>query len=110
MVKVFSEYNIRKVIGLGVTNITYQDGSESTGGTILPCAAVSLVKEADNVYTLYGGGYGHGLGMSQNGANGLAKTGMSYQDILHFFYKRCLDYQSDRKKVNLRIRMMNKSQ
>ena len=34
MVKVFSEYNIRKVIGLGVTNITYQDGSESTGGTI----------------------------------------------------------------------------
>ena len=46
MVKVFSEYNIRKVIGLGVTNITYQDGSESTGGTILPGAAVSLVKEA----------------------------------------------------------------
>ena len=87
MVKVFSEYNIRKVIGLGVTNITYQDGSESTGGTILPCAAVSLVKEADNVYTLYGGGYGHGLGMSQNGANGLAKTGMTYKDILNFFYK-----------------------
>ena len=25
--------------------------------------------------------------MSQNGANGLAKTGMNYQDILHFFYK-----------------------
>ena len=87
MVKVFSEYNIRKVIGLGVTNITYQDGSESTGGTILPGAAVSLVKEADNVYTLYGGGYGHGLGMSQNGANGLAKTGMTYKDILNFFYK-----------------------
>jgi len=25
--------------------------------------------------------------MSQNGANGLAKTGMTYKDILNFFYK-----------------------
>lgn len=87
MVKVFSEYNIRKVMGLGVTNITYQDGSESAEVTILPSAFASLVNEADETYTLYGGGYGHGLGMSQNGANGLAKTGMNYQDILHFFYK-----------------------
>ena len=41
--------------------------------TILPSAFASLVNEADETYTLYGGGYGHGLGMSQNGANGLAK-------------------------------------
>lgn len=87
MVKVFSEYNIRKVLGLGAANIAYQDGSESAEVTILPSAFASLVNEADETYTLYGGGYGHGLGMSQNGANGLAKTGMSYQDILHFFYK-----------------------
>lgn len=77
--------------------------------TILPSAFVSLVKEADETYTLYGGGYGHGLGMSQNGANGLAKTGMSYQDILHFFYKD-VSITSLTEKVNLRIRMMNKSQ
>ena len=87
MVKVFSEYNIRKVLGLGAANIAYQDGSESAEVTILPSAFASLVNEADETYTLYGGGYGHGLGMSQNGANGLAKTGMNYQDILHFFYK-----------------------
>ena len=82
MVKVFSEYNIRKVLGLGAANIAYQDGSESAEVTILPSAFASLVNEADETYTLYGGGYGHGLGMSQNGA-----TGMNYQDILHFFYK-----------------------
>ena len=35
MVKVFSEYNIRKVLGLGAANIAYQDGSESAEVTIL---------------------------------------------------------------------------
>lgn len=31
-------------------------------------------------------GYGHGVGMSQNGANILAKQGYSYIDILKFYY------------------------
>jgi stage II sporulation protein D len=32
-------------------------------------------------------GYGHGVGMSQYGANGMAKEGKSYQDILSYYYK-----------------------
>lgn len=32
-------------------------------------------------------GYGHGVGMSQYGANYLAKQGQSYQDILKTYYK-----------------------
>lgn len=35
---------------------------------------------------LSGGGNGHGMGMSQYGASGMAKEGWSYQDILKFFY------------------------
>ena len=31
-------------------------------------------------------GYGHGVGMSQYGANGMAKNGYSYQDILKHYY------------------------
>lgn len=31
-------------------------------------------------------GYGHGVGMSQYGANGMAKAGSSYRDILFHFY------------------------
>lgn len=31
-------------------------------------------------------GYGHGIGMSQTGANELAKNGYDYQDIIHHFY------------------------
>jgi stage II sporulation protein D len=32
-------------------------------------------------------GYGHGVGMSQYGANGMAKEGKSYKDILNYYYK-----------------------
>ncbi len=32
-------------------------------------------------------GYGHGVGMSQYGANGMAKEGSDYEDILKYYYK-----------------------
>lgn len=32
-------------------------------------------------------GYGHGVGMSQYGANGMAKEGKKYDDIIHYYYK-----------------------
>lgn len=31
-------------------------------------------------------GYGHGVGMSQTGANTLAKEGKNYQEIINHFY------------------------
>ena len=39
------------------------------------------------LFEIYGGGYGHGVGMSQNGAQGMAKDGMGYEEILKFFYE-----------------------
>ncbi len=32
-------------------------------------------------------GYGHGVGMSQTGADSLAKSGKNYEDIIHHYYK-----------------------
>lgn len=32
-------------------------------------------------------GYGHGVGMSQYGANELAKVGYTYQDIINYYYR-----------------------
>lgn len=32
-------------------------------------------------------GYGHGVGMSQYGANGMAKEGYTYKEILNYYYK-----------------------
>ena len=32
-------------------------------------------------------GYGHGVGMSQYGANGMAEEGKKYQDIVQYYYQ-----------------------
>ncbi len=36
--------------------------------------------------TLYGKGYGHGVGMSQNGAIAMAQQGFDYKDIMTFYF------------------------
>ncbi len=43
--------------------------------------------EGNRSFTFRGGGYGHGVGMSQNGAAAMAETGMSYEEILSFFFE-----------------------
>lgn len=91
--KVISEYNIRYVLNNGVSKVVRQDGSEIASPTLLPSAffVLSLSKEKENVvgYSLKGGGYGHGVGMSQNAAKAMAYNGYSYVDILKFFYEGC---------------------
>lgn len=37
-------------------------------------------------FTFITKGYGHGVGMSQRGANAMAKKGSSYREILHHYY------------------------
>ena len=39
------------------------------------------------VTTLSGGGFGHGIGFSQYGADKMAKAGSSYKDIIGYYYK-----------------------
>jgi len=51
----------------------------------LRSATFDFSKEPDGIkFTTKG--YGHGVGMSQYGANGLAKNGYSYKDILKHYY------------------------
>lgn len=38
-------------------------------------------------FTVYGKGFGHGVGMSQSGAMGMAKAGYSYEEILEYYYQ-----------------------
>ena len=35
-------------------------------------------------------GFGHGVGLSQYGANGMAKEGYNYKQILTYYYKNCV--------------------
>jgi len=45
------------------------------------------IKEADNIVTITTKGYGHGVGMSQYGALGMAKEGYTYDKILKYYYQ-----------------------
>lgn len=44
------------------------------------------IKSKDQAYVLRGNGLGHGLGMSQWGAKGLAESGYTFQEILKYYY------------------------
>ena len=58
---------------------------ENVLGYKLKSAAFDVYFDGTNfVFTTYG--YGHGVGMSQNGANILGKQGYSYVDILKFYF------------------------
>ncbi|MBQ8233840.1 MAG: SpoIID/LytB domain-containing protein [Lachnospiraceae bacterium] len=91
---IFTEYNIRYILCDGETKVFRQDGSQASAPTLLPSGFFLLetVKEKENVvgYYLTGGGYGHGVGMSQNGARNMAAEGRTAQEILAFFYQGCL--------------------
>ena len=79
---------------LGSTELVYKknDGKTLTGWSNLPSAYIAIDETARDeesglrTFTIWGGGYGHGVGMSQNGAQQMAREGMDYEDILTFFY------------------------
>lgn len=80
---------IRTFLGNEENTIRRQDGSKMNSAS-LPSAFISIdriTQEDGSVFfRIYGGGYGHGVGMSQNGAQSMAKSGKTYRDILDFFY------------------------
>lgn len=45
------------------------------------------IKQVGENFNIITRGYGHGVGMSQYGANELAKSGKSYKEILAYYYK-----------------------
>ena len=85
-VTVDTENKIRGALGGSGYTITKNDGSTSQSTALLPSAFFTIEKSGDN-FVISGGGFGHGIGMSQNGANEMAKQGADYREILQMFYK-----------------------
>ena len=66
------------------------NNKEFTGGYVmsklgLKSTFFEIIKEDDKII-IKNKGYGHGVGMSQYGAQGMAKLGYNYQDILKYYY------------------------
>lgn len=90
-VKLLKEYNIRALLAPIYDILIRNDGSELNGMKTLPSAFIiidkAMVNDRLQSITVSGGGYGHGVGMSQNGVKALADSGRDYEDIIAFFYK-----------------------
>ena len=90
-IKVMTEYNIRTLLAPLTSTIIRQDNSEVEHLSMLPSAffileAVQKDGEFDG-YKITGGGYGHGVGMSQNGAKAMVDAGKTYEEVLKHFYE-----------------------
>lgn len=84
------EYAVRQFLKNDDMTIILQDGSEVGNLSLLPSAFFVLRPVMENEilkgYEVLGGGYGHGNGMSQNGAKAMAEEGKDYEEILENYY------------------------
>jgi stage II sporulation protein D len=75
-----------RVIDMKIGNIIMK-GTEFRKIFQLKSTNMKLAKRSDGKISITTLGYGHGVGMSQCGANYLAKNGTSCEDILKYYYK-----------------------
>ncbi|MDD2972223.1 MAG: SpoIID/LytB domain-containing protein [Lachnospiraceae bacterium] len=85
--EITGEYQIRSILAEAVSCVMTQDGKEQPISGLLPSAYFFLVPKGKGGYTILGGGYGHGIGMSQNAAKHMAEEQMDCESILRFFYE-----------------------
>jgi len=87
---VYGEYKIRQIFSPANSELIPQSGETVTGWAMLPSAYCYMDAVVENStcegYLIHGGGYGHGCGMSQNGAMKMAEMGKSYDEILRYFF------------------------
>ncbi|MCD8148390.1 MAG: SpoIID/LytB domain-containing protein [Clostridiales bacterium] len=83
---IYHENMIRAILGLAMKELTDKNGDFVYTLDMLPSAAISIDCADDGTCYVYGGGLGHGIGMSQYGADGMAQTGKSCEEILEIFF------------------------
>lgn len=89
-VKVISEYNIRILLSPSGNDVVRKDDSKVSNMSLLPSAFIIIdeITKDDKLtgYKIRGGGYGHGVGMSQNGVKAMVEDGFKYEEILEHYY------------------------
>ena len=85
--KWFSEFNVNEsgyVISVKIGKTTFSGGDVwRIFGLRSPAFTVSY---SDNIFTFTTKGFGHGAGLSQYGANEMAKSGKTAKEILEYYY------------------------
>ena len=84
-IKLDTQYIIRKIIGPYNTSIIKNNKVKVNNMDMLP-SSYFIIDKKENKYVITGGGYGHGIGMSQCGVNELIKLGKSYDEVLKYYF------------------------
>ena len=87
-----NEHEIRRALGRWLSELRDKDGEKLPAGDLLP-SVYFYVQPVEDGIVLSGGGLGHGIGMSQYGANGCAQAGMDMEQILQTYYPGTALYQ-----------------
>ena len=104
--KTFEKKEICSILNINCNNLSFSDIKRSTTGRVNSINISGTVYKGTTIRKKLGlrstdfdvnviddkvifttKGYGHGVGMSQNGANGMAKAGYNYKEILEYYYK-----------------------
>lgn len=88
-----NEYYIRSLLADNNGMVEMHDGKTYKTTSLLPSAFFIIETQKDDGVVsglrLTGGGFGHGVGMSQNGAKCLANMNRNANEILSFYYPGC---------------------
>ena len=85
-VRIYGGERLRYILSPGSNKIVKKGGGTVSGMSMLP-SSFFYVKMGKSSYTIRGGGFGHGVGMSQSGANQMGREGYDYKKILHHYFK-----------------------
>lgn len=80
------EHDIRKTLGRYLLETNLNDGQKRTDFALIPSVCFEIVSNAEGKLVIRGGGYGHGIGLSQYGANKMAQDGKTYEEIIKYYF------------------------
>jgi stage II sporulation protein D len=82
--RVRSLATVGALVGLGLTAGPADPSAVAASAATPPAGGGPAAAAAPAAFTISGAGYGHGIGMSQYGAHGMALRGYSASRILSF--------------------------
>lgn len=85
-IKVSGQTNARALMTPAQVTIHRQDGTSSVEWSLLPSPFYYVVKNEAGNFLISGGGFGHGVGMSQNGTKAMTELGYSAEEIIRHYY------------------------
>lgn len=86
-VELKNENCIRQVLGKWLRLLQDKNGNTVENSSPMLPSVYFYVQPIKDGIVLFGGGLGHGIGMSQYGADGMAKQGADMEHILYYYYR-----------------------